>query len=242
MEAFEINLGRINGVIKVRVHRKDIKNVHLKVYRSLDVVLSAPNKISDEWVKQFLDSHKTWIDKQITMYKKSSGFNALAAIKNGSSTQLLGKDMRILILASLTNHVEVDEKRICIFANDKSDVFQAQREFDKWWRQLAKKTFEAEIDSLYEKIFRKYGIEKPVLSIKRMKTLWGSCTHDKNKITINVYLLKASIRCIQYVVLHELTHLLYPNHDADFYNFLTVHMPDWKERKKQLDTEVVQGL
>ena len=65
---------------------------------------------------------------------------------------------------------------------------------------------------------------------------------EENKITLNEYLLKANIRCIQYVILHELTHLLYPNHSSDFYNFLTIHMPDWKDRKKQLDTEIVQSL
>jgi predicted metal-dependent hydrolase len=75
-----------------------------------------------------------------------------------------------------------------------------------------------------------------------MKTLWGSCTKSKGKITFNEYLLKADIRCIQYVILHELTHLMYTYHNADFYNFLTVQMPDWQERKKQLDKDVVQGL
>lgn len=75
-----------------------------------------------------------------------------------------------------------------------------------------------------------------------MQTLWGSSIPKKNRITLNEYLLKANIRYIEYVVLHELTHLLYPNHNSDFYDFLTSQMPDWKERKKQLDTEVAQGL
>ena len=55
-------------------------------------------------------------------------------------------------------------------------------------------------------------------------------------------MLKADLRCIQYVILHELTHLIYPYHNTDFYDFLTIQMPDWRERKKQLDLEVVQGL
>ena len=59
---------------------------------------------------------------------------------------------------------------------------------------------------------------------------------------VNEFLVKANIRCIQYVILHELTHLLYPNHSKDFYDFLTIQMPDWQERKKELDKEVVQGL
>ena len=79
-------------------------------------------------------------------------------------------------------------------------------------------------------------------AIKKMKTLWGSCSKHFNKITLNEYLLKADIRCIEYVVFHELTHLIYNAHNKDFYDFLTIYMPDWKERKKRLDLEVVQGL
>ena len=109
-------------------------------------------------------------------------------------------------------------------------------------RQTAETVYQEEVDRFYDAVIRKYGIDKPVITIRKMKTLCGSCTPSKNKITLNEYLLKANIRCIQYVVLHELTHLLYPNHNSNFYNFLTIHMPDWKERKKQLDTEVVQGL
>ena len=142
----------------------------------------------------------------------------------------------------MTNRVEVDEKRVNLFVADIEDEDLIQNIFSRWWRQTAETVYQEEVDRFYDEVIRKYGIDKPVISIRKMKTLWGSCTPSKSKITLNEYLLKANIRCIQYVVLHELTHLLYPNHNSDFYNFLTVHMPDWKERKKQLDTEVVQGL
>ena len=75
-----------------------------------------------------------------------------------------------------------------------------------------------------------------------MKTLWGSCSVNRNKVTFNQYLTKAKPACIEYVVLHELVHFLYPNHSKKFYDFLSIYMPDWKERKKVLDTEVVHGL
>ena len=242
MNTVELDLGPINGSVKVQILRKKIKNVHLKVFRSLEVVLSVPELVPDEWIVSFLSARKKWIDDQITKYKKSSGYNNLLDIRNGSSTQFLGKDMRIYKEASLTNHVEIDEKKVNLFLTDITDEDLVQRVFNKWWRQSAATIYSQEVDRFYEKVFRKYNIDKPAIAIKKMKTLWGSCTPEKNKITLNEYLLKANIRCIQYVVLHELTHLLYPNHSSDFYAFLTIHMPDWNERKKQLDTEVVQGL
>lgn len=242
MEKLFIDLGAINGKVPVSILRKKIKNVHLKVFRSFEVSLSVPEQVPMEWIEQFLSERTSWIDEQITKYKKSSGYNNLSSIRNGSSTQFLGKDMRIYKEASLINDVQTDGKKVTLYLKDTQDEELAQRVFSSWWRIIAAKTYQQIVDELYDNIFKKYGLTKPIISVKKMKTLWGSCTPTKCKITLNEYLLKANIRCIQYVVLHELTHLLYPHHDSCFYDFLTVQMPDWKERKKQLDTEVVQGL
>ncbi len=226
----------------VKVLRKNIKNVHLKVFRTLDVVMSVPLNVPNEWIDTFLSEHVDWINSQIDKYKKASGYNNLSTIRSGSSVQLLGKDMRVIIMASLENRIEVDEKWIHIYLKNVNDSEQAQKMFDVWWRETATQTYQNEMESIYQKVFVKHGIDKPSILIRKMKTLWGSCTPQKNKVTLNEYLLKADIRCIQYVVLHELTHLIYPNHSKDFYDFLTIYMPDWKIRKEQLDTEVVQGL
>ncbi len=226
----------------VQVLRKNIKNVHLKVFRTLDVVMSVPLNVPNEWIDTFLSEHVDWINSQIDKYKKASGYNNLSTIRSGSSVQLLGKDMRVIVMASLENRIEVDEKCIHIYLKNVDDSEQAQKMFDVWWRETATQTYQNEMESIYQKVFVKHGIDKPSILIRKMKTLWGSCTPQKNKVTLNEYLLKADIRCIQYVVLHELTHLIYPNHSKDFYDFLTIYMPDWKIRKEQLDTEVVQGL
>lgn len=242
MEAIILDLGAINGLVSVQIVRKNIKNIHLKVFRSLEVVLSVPMNVTTEWIDSFLDGHIEWIDCQIAKYKKASGYNNLSNIRSGSSTQLLGKDVRIYKEASLENRVEFEEKKICIFLKDTADEVCAQKMFDEWWITTANQVFQVEMEKLYQKIFKKYNLSQPHIVVRKMKTLWGSCTPAKGKITLNEYLLKADIRCIQYVILHELTHLIYPNHSKDFYVFLTIHMPDWKERKKQLDNEVVQGL
>ena len=224
----------------VCIHRKNIKNIHLKVFRDLKVVLSVPNEVTDEWITEFLISKSSWIEKQLQKYKQSSGYNNLIDIKSGTSTQLLGKDCRIIKKISEKSYVIEDEKNIIINENKMSN--KHQKVLENWWREKAYKTYQNEMNELYDKIFKKYGIEEPSLCVRKMKTLWGSCTPSKNKITLNEYLLKANLRCIQYVILHELTHLIYPYHNNEFYTFLTIHMPDWIERKKQLDFEVVQGI
>ena len=242
MEYITLELSQINGTVDVKIVRKNIKNVHLKVFRSLEVILSVPMQVPQEWIENFLSKRTKWIDEQITKYKLSDGTNTLDSIKNGTSVQMLGKDMRIVFQEDSKNYIEVDEKRITLYLKDVTNEEFAQKMFLRWWKKAAEDVFQNELNSLYKKIFKKYQIAKPDIYVRKMKTLWGSCTPSKSKVTFNNYLFKANIRCIQYVVLHELTHLLYPNHSKQFYDFLTVHMPDWQERKKQLDTEVVQGL
>ncbi|MEG1739245.1 MAG: SprT family zinc-dependent metalloprotease [Bacilli bacterium] len=242
MDNYIIDLGVPLNQVTVEIKRKSIKNVHLKVNRDLKIVLSLPNEVDNEWIVKFLDKRKNWISKQLLKYKQSSGYNNLNEIKSGSSTQLLGKDRRIIKNASLNNHIDEDEINIIMYVTDLNDINKHQQLLEKWWRAKAENIYTNEMNSIFDKVFKKYDLIKPYIYIRKMKTLWGSCTPVKNKVTLNEYLLKADVRCIQYVVLHELTHLLFPYHNNEFYNFLTIQMPDWKERKTQLDKEVVQGL
>lgn len=242
METVALDIGLIHGVVNVSIARKKIKNVHLKVYRDLSVVLSVPEKVPDEWIQNFLNDRRQWIEKQIQKYKESGGSNTLLDIGCGTSAQLLGKDVRIYREKSDLQCVKLEEKSITIYCNDITDTQTVQKIFGQWWRGYAATVYQNEMNVIFDRVFKKYGLTKPSIIIRKMKTLWGSCTPQKSKITLNEYLLKADVRCIQYVVLHELTHLLYPDHSKSFYDFLTIQMPDWQERKKQLDTEVVQGL
>lgn len=80
-----------------------------------------------------------------------------------------------------------------------------------------------------------YGVPMPALRIREMKSCWGSCLYWKGTITLNSWLIQKSRRCIEYVVLHELCHFVHPNHSKQFYELLETLMPDWKERKRELN-------
>lgn len=79
------------------------------------------------------------------------------------------------------------------------------------------------------------GVPMPALRLRRMKTLWGSCLPGKGIITLNKRLISAPAACLDYVVTHELCHLIHPNHSKQFYALLTQMMPDWRARKATLD-------
>jgi len=74
------------------------------------------------------------------------------------------------------------------------------------------------------------------VTIRKMKTRWGSCNYHKKSINLNLELIKKPLECVEYVIFHELTHLIYPNHSKDFYNYLLTYMSDWKRRKERLES------
>lgn len=92
------------------------------------------------------------------------------------------------------------------------------------------------------KLVKNYDIEKPSIKIREMKVRWGSCHREDKIIILNSELIKAPKHCIDYVVLHELIHFKYKNHNDEFYTFLTSLMPEWTKRKKVLDEEVIKDL
>ena len=139
------------------------------------------------------------------------------------------------------NGIVSDGNTIHILVTDINNQQMIQKVFQDWWRTQAKEIISQRVDQWYP-VIRKYGVARPKVFIRKMNTLWGSCSATRGVVTFNLYLLKAKTACIDYVVLHELTHFLYPNHSKMFYAFLSSYMPDWKERKRILDQEVVHGL
>ena len=96
--------------------------------------------------------------------------------------------------------------------------------------------YKEKIKNYYDTIFRKYGVQYPLIQIRKMKTMWGNCNFVKNIVTLNLYLAKTPLVCIDYVIVHELAHLIHHNHSKEFHNLVTTILPDWKDRKKLLNT------
>ncbi len=100
---------------------------------------------------------------------------------------------------------------------------------------LADASVFTEILDEYYPAFVSYGVKKPKLRVRTMRSCWGSCLVNKGIITLNRKLLMKPRECIEYVVVHELCHFIHPNHSKQFYGFMELFMPDWKERKARLN-------
>lgn len=241
MQTSIIKISVENQIIPIIVERKNIKTIRLKVYPDFVVKISSPYSVTDEFLMEFASKHQKWIEKKLESFSKTKGYAATTIIKNGMSIKMLGEDLIFSVSSSKTDLIYREGKILNICSTDIENQEKLMKQFDKWWRNESRKILEQYVDKLYP-IIKKYNIAYPSIYVRKMKTLWGSCSVNKNKVTFNQYLTKAKPACIEYVVLHELVHFLYPNHSKQFYDFLSSYMPDWKERKKILDTEVVHGL
>jgi len=143
----------------------------------------------------------------------------------------LGQRYKLKVIPSKIEKVILDEQYLILYVKIDDEITK-QRLIDKWYRQQAKKIF----NDILQKYLNILQTSINRLSIKKMKTRWGSCNYYKRYINLNLYLIRKDIKAIEYVILHELAHLTYPNHSKEFYNYIALYMPDWKARKKTLLT------
>ncbi|MGI5879870.1 MAG: M48 family metallopeptidase [Syntrophomonadaceae bacterium] len=241
MEIYDVLLPELKTTIPVLIERKKMKTCRLKVFPDKTVKFSVPESTPQIWIEKYLDSKNQWLSKKIQVFEQTKGYAATDEIRSGISIRYLGEDLIFVVSQSNRNVVYKEGKILHICVPDINDRDRIFAQFDKWWRRESLKVLHAQVEKLYP-IIEKYKVDRPRVMLRKMKTLWGSCSPQRGVITFNQYLTKATPACIEYVVLHELIHFLYPNHSKQFYDFLSSYMPDWKERKRILDQYVVHGL
>lgn len=222
--------------------RKSVKNINLHIKPDMTVMVSANENVPLDSVIGFVRQKAAWILKNLKFFEDvQPEVRRVKEYVSGESFKYLGKQYRLRVEESEVERVKDDRGLIYLFVKDKQDSNRKKKLFEEWMRSRAEEVFNESLDKMYT-IVQKYNVRKPKMMIRTMKARWGSCLSDSHAILLNSELIKAPKYCIDYVVLHELIHFLYKNHDHQFYSFLSALMPDWKQRKAILDEEVVREL
>ena len=227
--------------IPVTVTQKKMKTVRLKVFPSGQVYLSVPVNTPDEWIADFIKQKTKWIAEKTRLFEQTKPIEKEDHIRSGITTRILGRQVLVQIESATQKRIEKNDAQLTIYTTRPDEQADVDKQFNNWWQRTSKDCFVSIMDDLYP-IIQKHGINKPEIVVKKMKTLWGSCSRKHEKINLNFYLYKAPLPCVEYVILHELVHFIFPKHNKDFYDFLTIKMPDWQERKRLLDYEIVYGV
>lgn len=221
--------------------KKKVKNVNLKVRPDSTVVVSANNAVPFEFIEKLVIKRAPWILKNIKHFDEKRKLNFKHQYISGEIIPYLGKDYLLQVLPEgRKEEIILNGGKIFLFVKDENCFFRKEELFNLWYKENAKVTFHESLERVYPRVIQ-YEIEKPGITIRTMKTRWGSCSWNRNRITLNTELMKTPLECIDYVILHELAHFKNRKHDDRFYDFLTELMPDWKERRAVLKKIINQN-
>lgn len=227
----------INGEkIKYYYKRKKIKNLILRLNENGDVIVSIPMKTPLRDVHKFILKETKWINKKKANLKEVKEKRENLNFENGDNFYFLGKVYSLEILKSSKNYFEILDEKIVLGIKEKykNDKKYIEKVYKKFLKEKALEIFKRYVSEYYE-IMKDYGIPNPEVSVKCMKTRWGYCVPSKNKVCFSLNLIKTDEDCIRYVVVHELSHFKYQNHSKDFYNFVSIFIKDWKEKRNILN-------
>ena len=208
---------------------KNVKHSSVRVKPTCEVVVTVPEMTPQGEIERILVKRHAWIETQLALFQKNKPLNK--ELVSGETIEYLGKNYRLKVIESPNEDVKLARGYINIYLKDKANFERKKILLDGWYKEKAHHHF--------KQALKKYNVlvnkEVKTVSIRVMKTRWGSCNPTKSYINLNLELIKKPKMAIEYVVFHELAHLIHLNHDQKFCNFLSLHMPDWKKRKANLE-------
>ena len=219
--------------LRVSVVRKAIKNLHLGVYPPHGRVrVAAPLRVSDDAVRLAVIGKLGWIKRQQARFE-SQPRQSERDMVSGESHYFLGRRYRLRVVnhdgpstvARRTSTIELHIRR-------ETSAEQRERVLHRWYRRQLKTL----IPPLVEKWQAVLGVQLAHWGVKRMKTRWGTCNAEARRIWLNLELAKKPVQCLEYIIIHELTHLIERHHNERFITSMDQHLPQWRRYRQELNS------
>ena len=225
------------GNISIDVVRKDIKNLHLGVYPPNGRVrIASPLKIDDEADRLFAISKMAWIKKHQLKFEAQQRQSERQFVSGESHYYKGNRYLLNVIYHNAGSKVEIRNKTyIDLYVRVGSTLEQREKVLTEWYRRQLKD----QIPSLIDKWQKIIGIKVNDWGIKKMKTKWGTCTIASCRIWLNLELAKKPEHCLEYIIVHEMIHLIERNHTDRFVAYMNKFMPQWHLYKEELNRSML---
>lgn len=221
------------GNIAIEIVKKDIKNVHLSVHPPDGRVrLAVPGAMDEEAIRIFAVSKLSWIKKQRKKFGRQERQTAREFL-SGESHYFLGDRYLLNVIETKgKQHVEIGgAKKMNLYMRQGSTTEKRERIVTEWYRTRLKEMI-PEYISRWEKTM---GVTVGDWGVKLMKTKWGTCNPQAKRIWVNLELAKKNPRCLEYIIVHEMVHLLERKHNDRFKAYMDKFLPNWKSIKDELN-------
>ncbi|MCG8382532.1 MAG: M48 family metallopeptidase [Gammaproteobacteria bacterium] len=221
--------------LTVRVLRKRVKNYTLRISRvDGHVVITAPLHVREDDIQHVILTKLAWIkQKQNSLKHHQSQQYPMEPLESGSTVLLFGQPLTLKVITEASKkQIEWVDQQLCFY--EKSVASQAERldSLQAWYRSALKARLPVLIQT-WEPVI---GVDVAEWGVKRMRTRWGSCNIQARRIWVNLELATKPVRCLEYVVVHEMVHLLERHHNARFKALLNQFFPGWREVEKTLNS------
>lgn len=226
-----VNYG--TSIIRFSVSRSDRKTLAIEVHPDLSVQVIAPPAASISDIKEKVLKRARWIRRQQLYFEQFLPRTPKREYVSGESHYYLGRRYVLRVRKSSESSVKLKGGEMVVKTKDPGNTDCVRLMLTDWYYKHAEDRFRLAVEEGL-KYFRNYKIAQPGLIIRRMRGRWGSCTPN-GKILLNPEIIKAPSKCIDYVVIHELCHMVHYNHSAGFYRLQSRVMPDWEKWKLRLE-------
>ena len=219
--------------LEVQVSYKPIKNIYLRICHQTGLVrLSVPKTYKPAQIDKFIRAKRSWLDKHkqtINLQPQPRDFS----YTTGEKHSYQGQSYTLIIdHNSSVNRVTCDkqQQQITLFTKSEISLEKRAKLLQEWYRTQ----FKEQLPTLINKWEETIGVTSEDWGIKQMKSRWGTCNTKTKKIWLNLELIKKPTICLEYVLVHELVHLLERKHNKRFYAYMNQFMPEWKTHDEQL--------
>ncbi len=216
--------------------RQERKTLSLTVTPELKIVLKSPFEADGERIEAFLKRKWFWLEKQLSFFKRYHRKLYEKEYVSGEGFLYLGRQHKLIVKSGAKDSVGLLRGELCIETTKAvANGAYNKKLLESWFKEKAEEVFKARFKEMLER-FNYVNI--PLLAMREMSRRWGSFLSDK-KIFLNPKLIHTAKECIDYVIVHELCHLKYRNHDKDFWQLLAQKYPKWEKVKEKL--EIIGG-
>ncbi len=220
--------------LSVELVRKPIKNLHIGVYPPEGRVrVAAPPSISEDAIRVAIVTRLGWIKKKQREFAGQAREPERQYV-SGETHYVWGKPLRLLIKPSRLRGCQIALEgvdRLVMATPHDATVTQKSQWMSSWYREALKERASPRIEKWSEKL----GVPIPLWGVRVMRTKWGSCNPDKGLIWLNLDLAKKPLQALDYVILHEMAHLVSPRHDDIFLSALDRNLPAWRQIRADLN-------
>lgn len=214
------------------LERKDVRNINLRIRPDASIYVSAPHRVPLAEIEDFMISKGSFIINALTRIRGAK--TDKSRYDDGDKAYFMGRPLKVKLLQKPRVSIAIEGDLLLVQMPDPTNNAVRIDVVKRWYSKQASEIFMGAVHEVYDEFRQTYRVPFPHVTIRQMKSRWGSCRPDLGKITLNLLLVTASYEELRYVIVHEFAHFIEANHSEAFWSIVNHFEPCYKEIRHSL--------